>query len=367
MPAVPTIDISPLLDPSDPSDRSVDRSVDPSHDVRDRAPDVALAIDAACREVGFFTVVGHGVDPARRAHLDDLARAFFARPDDEKAAVAMARAGRAWRGWFPVGGELTSGRPDRKEGLYFGAELGADDPRVQAGLPLHGANLFPAPVDEWRAAVLPYLAELTRVGQAVLRGMAVGLGLEADWFVRHLTADPLVLFRIFHYPPSPAGPPGADDAGDADAWGVGEHTDYGLLTLLGQDDAGGLQVRTPDGWIDVAPVPDSFVCNLGDMLDRLTGGHYRSTAHRVRNTSGRDRLSFPFFLDPSWDSRLDDLPVLGDPDLGRPPTPTSTPTSTPATAPAERWDGRDLQGVTGTYGDYILTKVRHVFPDLAAE
>jgi isopenicillin N synthase-like dioxygenase len=347
VPAVPTIDIGPLLAPDD---------------LRDRVQDVARAIDAACREVGFFTVVGHGVDPARRAHLDALARAFFARPDDEKATVAMARAGRAWRGWFPVGGELTSGRPDRKEGLYFGAELGADDPRVQAGVPLHGANLFPAPVDEWRAAVLPYLAELTRVGQAVLRGMAVGLGLDADWFVRHLTTDPLVLFRIFHYPPGPAGAPGSDDA---DEWGVGEHTDYGLLTLLGQDDAGGLQVRTPDGWIDVAPVPDSFVCNLGDMLDRLTGGRYRSTAHRVRNTSGRDRLSFPFFFDPSWDARLDDLPLLGGADLGQPPAPA--PASASASASAERWDGRDLQGITGTYGDYILTKVRHVFPDLAAE
>ena len=91
------------------------------------------AIDAACRDVGFFAVVGHGVDPSLLARLDGHARGFFALPEAEKGRIAMARAGRAWRGWFPVGGELTSGAPDLKEGLYFGAELAADDPRRVRG------------------------------------------------------------------------------------------------------------------------------------------------------------------------------------------------------------------------------------------
>jgi isopenicillin N synthase-like dioxygenase len=78
---------------------------------------LASALDAACRDVGFFCIRGHGIDPARTEELVGEARRFFARPDGEKAAIGMDRGGRAWRGWFPVGGELTSGIPDQKEGV----------------------------------------------------------------------------------------------------------------------------------------------------------------------------------------------------------------------------------------------------------
>src|SRR5262249_34184648 len=109
----------------------------------------ARAIGAACREHGFFYAVGHGVDPALQQRLVALATRFFAQPDDAKRAIAMERGGRAWRGWFPLGAELTSGQPDWKEGIYFGAELDASDPRVRAATPLHGRNLFPA-IDGFR-------------------------------------------------------------------------------------------------------------------------------------------------------------------------------------------------------------------------
>lgn len=312
------------------------------------AHDVARQIDAACREVGFFSIVGHGVDAALIERLDALAREFFGWPDEAKAEIAMAHAGRAWRGWFPLGGELTSGVPDQKEGVYFGAELPAQDPRVRAAIPLHGPNLFPAALPELRSTVLTYLDEMTRVGQVVLSGIALGLGLERTWFTDHLTGDPTILFRIFHYPPRPA------DAG----WGVAEHTDYGLLTILGQDANGGLAVRGRDGWIDVDPRPGAFVCNLGDMLERLTGGRYRSTPHRVRNTSGRDRLSFPFFLDPSWDAIVDRLPIVD--------RPADDADDTDADA-LERWDHTSVHGYVGTYGDYLLGKVGQVFPALAVD
>ena len=109
----------------------------------ERIGDVAAEIDRACREFGFFYVEGHGVDEDLQQRMDAAARAFFALPEADKAEIAMARGGRAWRGWFPFEGELTSGRPDRKEGIYFGEELPADDPRVARGTPLHGAEPVP--------------------------------------------------------------------------------------------------------------------------------------------------------------------------------------------------------------------------------
>jgi isopenicillin N synthase-like dioxygenase len=299
----------------------------------------ATQLGQACREHGFCYVTGHGVPAGLLGELAAASEEFFALPVADKMEIAMERGGRAWRGYFPVGAELTSGRPDLKEGLYFGAEIPDDDPRVRAGLPLHGRNLFPRQVPRMRPLVLSYLDALTSLGQVVLSGVALSLGLDAGYFATSYTADPTILFRIFHYPPSPPGD---------DGWGVGEHTDYGLLTLLAQDDSGGLQVAMPGGWADAPPVPGTFVCNIGDMLDRLTGGWYRSTPHRVRNTSGHGRLSFPFFLDPGFADEVPPLPgraAAGDD--GR-----------------RRWDGQDLRAFTGTYGDYLLGKVSKVFPQL---
>lgn len=302
------------------------------------APAVAAQIDAACRRFGFFIVTGHGIEPATFVALQEVARWFFELPEAAKSAISMSRGGRAWRGWFPVFGELTSGIADHKEGLYLGVELPDDDPRVRAGVPLHGANLFPEHPAELRTITLEWIDRVTALAHVLMEGIAMGLGLPHQWFREHLTGDPTVLFRMFHYPP---GAPGT--------WGVGEHTDYGLLTLLAQDDAGGLEVQTPDGWLEAPALADAFVCNLGDMLDRLTGGRYRSTRHRVRNRSGRGRLSFPLFFDPSWTARVPTLPLDGAP---------------PAEDPARRWDGADVQAWTGTYGEYLTAKVSRVFPEL---
>lgn len=324
------IDVSPLLADFDPTGPA--------------ALAVASQIDSACRSLGFFRVTGHGIDHALFRRLDVTSREFFALPDADKSQYSMVNAGAAWRGWFPVRGEITSGQPDRKEGLYVGIDHAPGHPRVRNKTPLHGANLFPPGalgpvVDDWLAAVRP-------VADAVMRGMALGLGLEHDWFERHLTDDPTILFRIFHYPALP-------DNDTADESGVGEHTDYGLITLLAQDDRGGLEVRAPDGrWLPVPGEPTTFVCNLGDMLDRLTEGRYRSTPHRVRNTSGKSRLSFPYFFDPSWDAKVPALPLAG---------------SAPADDASRRWDGTSVHAWEGTYGEYLTAKVARVFPTLFAD
>jgi isopenicillin N synthase-like dioxygenase len=299
-------------------------------------------IGDACREYGFFYIIGHGISDELQQRLERLSRQFFSQELETKLEIGLSRGGRAWRGYFPVGGELTSGRPDLKEGIYFGAELPEEHPMVQACLPLHGRNLFPAHIPLFRETVLEYIDAMTRLGHRLMSGIALSLDLDEHYFADRYTSDPLILFRIFNYPPG-------DPASDGEnAWGVGEHTDYGILTILKQDDSGGLQIKLKSGWIEAPPVPGSFVCNIGDMLDRMTGGLYRSTPHRVRNLSRRDRLSFPFFFDPNFNAEVKpiDLHVAANDDRD------------------ERWDQSSVHDFVGTYGDYVVSKVSKVFPEL---
>ena len=326
---LPVIDIAPLMRRGDVAARNA----------------VAAQIEAACRSTGFFYVRGHGVADDVIRQLDIASRRFFALSNEAKQAIAMEHGGRAWRGWFPLEGELTSGVPDRKEGLYFGVELPPQHPRVRARWPLHGANLWPNEVPELRPAVEAYMRATIRAAHALMEGIALALGLDADYFARTYTAEPTVLFRIFRYPPQRL----ADDR----QWGVGEHTDYGLLTLLAQDEHGGLQVRTPSGWIDAPPLAGTLVCNIGDMLDRLTGGWFQSTRHRVRNTSGHERLSFPLFFDPDFAARIEPLPRH-----------TTIDKALIDEERAQRWDRASVHEFSGTYGDYLLAKVSKVFPQL---
>jgi isopenicillin N synthase-like dioxygenase len=307
--------------------------------------EVATAIGRACRESGFFYVVGHGVDEPLQRRLEATSRVFFSQDLETKLAIGMSRGGRAWRGYFPVGGELTSGKPDLKEGVYFGAEQPDDHPLVKAGVPLHGRNLFPVGMPQFREAILEYMAAMTRLGHALMAGISLSLGLEESWFADRYTADPLILFRIFNYPA-----PALGTASDA-SLGVGEHTDYGLLTILRQDMSGGLEVKIRSQWVAAPPIPNSFVCNIGDMLDRLTGGHYLSTPHRVVNRSGHDRLSFPFFFDPNFNAEI--RPI----ETGHGARDNKD----------ERWDRASVHDFRGTYGDYLLSKVSKVFPQLRRE
>jgi isopenicillin N synthase-like dioxygenase len=301
---------------------------------------VAARLGEACRESGFFYAVGHGVDEALQRRLRELSRRFFAQDLDTKLRIPMSLGGRAWRGYFPVGGELTSGKPDQKEGIYFGQELSPADPRVRAGTPLHGPNLFPAEPAGLRETVLAYMEAMTHLGHRLAAGLALALDLPESYFAERYTAEPLTLFRIFNYPA----------ARDPTLWGVGEHTDYGLLTILLQDDAGGLEVRSRSRWVAAPPIPGSFVCNIGDMLDRMTRGLFRSTPHRARNLAPRDRLSFPFFFDPGWSTRVQPIDLPAD--------------VVPPDDQAERWDRASVHAFDGTYGDYLLAKVGKVFPEL---
>ena len=304
---------------------------------------VAAQIDWAAAELGFFYVVGHGIELPLIDSLVERSRAFFAQDETTKHRVHMSRGGRAWRGYFPVGGELTSGRPDLKEGLYFGEELAEDDARVRAGTPLHGRNVFPE-LPGFRETVLEYMSSVTGLGHRLMAMIGRGLRVGDNWFVDRYTGDPTTLFRIFNYPPRQANHA-------PDTVGVGEHTDYGLLTILYQDEVGGLQVKYQDTWLDAPYVPGSFICNVGDMLEYLTNGRYTSAAHRVINRSGRSRISMPFFFDPRFDAEL--RPIL--------------PAASHRARASVRWDGAELKDLHGTYGDYLVGKVSKVFPELGRQ
>jgi isopenicillin N synthase-like dioxygenase len=324
MSTLPVIDMSPLFARGASRERRA----------------AANAIGSACRDTGFFYARGHGIPSGLIEQLHAASQRFFALPEAAKMKIAMAKGGAAWRGYFPVRGELTSGKPDLKEGIYFGEELGGEDARVEAGIPLHGANLFPDEVPELKPAVLGFIAGAARAGHALMEGIAESLDLEPTYFASHYTTHPTLLFRVFHYPASTK---------PSDEWGVGEHTDYGLLTLLAQDELGGLQVKSKVEWIEAPPIPGTLVCNIGDMLDRLTGGLYRSTPHRVRNVSGKGRLSFPLFFDPDFSAKIVPLPERA--------TVASDDSS-------ERWDKANVHAFEGTYGEYLMAKIAKVFPEL---
>ena len=187
---------------------------------------------------------------------------------------------------------------------------------------------------------------MTQLGHSLMRGIALSLDLDESYFADRYTRDPLTLFRIFHYPSLSNTP--CNDGAESTIWSVGEHTDYGILTILRQDRSGGLQVKSCSRWIDAVPIPESFVCNIGDMLDRMTGGRYRSSPHRVRNESANGRISFPFFFDPNFNSEIQPI----DPHLLF------------TDDKDERWDRSSVHEIGGTYGEYILNKVSKVFPRL---
>ncbi len=310
---------------------------------------VANELRKACTEYGFFYISNHGISEQLQNDLETLSHQFFQLDLEVKMQIKMAVGGKAWRGFFPVKGELTSGKPDLKEGIYFGSELAKTDERVQVGLPMHGANLFPTQLPAFRETVLNYIKAITELGHQLMRGLSLSLGLPADYFNTHFTNDPLTLFRIFHYPSSDKKPD------DANLWGVGEHTDYGVLTILKQDSVGGLQIKSQGEWLDAPYIPNTFVCNIGDMLERMTGGYYRSTPHRVKNRTTKSRLSFPFFFDPNFDATMHAIPL------------DHLNLSTIEQTANERWDGANVHDFEGTYGDYVLGKVGKVFPQLRKE
>lgn len=272
---------------------------------RFRGPDHAEFLDElrrAAHEIGFFYVVGHGIPEELTEEIFAVAREFFALPAQRRREIANINSPQ-FRGYTSTGHEYTAGAPDRREQLDIGPERAALPPGGPVWERLIGPNQWPEAVPRLREVTLAWQAEALRVSREVLRALAVALGQDEAYFDRWFDAEASTHVKIIHYP-------GREHT--ADDQGVGAHKDYGYLALLQQDEVGGLQVQGPDGWIDVTPVPGSFVVNIGEMLEIATRGYLTATRHRVVSPPpGVDRYSVPFFLGPRLDAVVEplDLPA----------------------------------------------------------
>jgi isopenicillin N synthase-like dioxygenase len=270
---------------------------------------VAEAIRAACEEIGFFTVIGHGVPAATIAALEREAKAFFALPLEEKLKTPQP-VERISRGYSHVGSRglaYSTGKatpPDLQESFAMGPLDGA--PAAARGTPAETyffmQNRWPPRSEEFRRAFETYYRAMEGLSLHILRLFARALGLDDHYFDDKVDRHTSTM-RAIYYPPQETAPtPGQLRAG--------EHTDYGTLTILkGEDVPGGLQVRVRSGgWIDVHPRPDSFVCNIGDLMMRWTNDRWLSNPHRVANPppefAALGRLSIPFFHNPNVDAEI---------------------------------------------------------------
>jgi len=256
------------------------------------------------RDIGFFYLEGHGIDPAQIERTEQIARQFFTLPAEEKQRIAI-RNSRHFRGYTAVGGEITRLQKDLREQIDFGEELPPvalhEDTPVWWGL--QGPNQWPAGQPQLQTEIQAWLDTTRAVAKRLLQAFLVALEQPAsalDALVGHPHNNRL---KIIHYPGQPQG--------QSDQ-GVGAHKDGGLLTLLLQDQVGGLQVQTANGWLDVPPRKNAFVVNIGEMLELATNGYLRANVHRVVSPqAGVSRYSIAYFFSPSLHAQqvpLLDLP-----------------------------------------------------------
>lgn len=263
---------------------------------------VAADIGRACDEIGFFYVKGHGIPERTIEDAVSAASQFFTQPLEERLKI---RAGASNRGYTPLReSEHEDGKPDVNEGFELGYPVPADDPDADGSNPVRMPNRWPE-LAGFKEAVETHYFAVFSLGMSILRGFALHFGLPETFFTEKFSR-PVADMRLAHYPPQTA---------DGVEFGTFDHTDHGVITILWQDDNGGLEVQTREGnWIAAAPIPGTFVVNIGDLMSRWTNGRFRSTLHRVINRPGVDRYSIPFFFNPDFDTLIDpsDLPGLPD-------------------------------------------------------
>ena len=263
----------------------VDLSGDPNQ--------LRAALREVTHDVGFFYLTGHGVSPGLVDQVLSAAGRLFALPEQDKDAIAMVRSPH-FRGFTRLGGELTGGRTDWREQIDVGPERAASETvRDRDYMWLQGPNQWPEAIPELRAALESWDAALAEVGRKLLKEWAIALGADGDFFDEAFGAEPATLIKVIRYPA----------VGSSDQ-GVGAHRDSGVLTLLlAEPDVAGLQVEVDGTWLDAPGRTGAFIVNIGELLERASGGYLRATRHRVILT-GAPRTSVAYFFNPRLDAHI---------------------------------------------------------------
>ena len=265
----------------------------------------AAGMAAAYRDVGFAYVAGHGIPEGVVGALFDASRRFHAQPRAAKHAIAIDRHHRGYIASGTATDRASSVEAATRPNLSESFIKLTDPPPGRDAWPLDGPNRWPD-LPGFREAVAAFEAAAEPVARRLVQAMAVGLGADPARLLA-LFDPPTAWLRLLRYPPRPADAP-------AGQYGSAPHTDFGCLTLLAQDDAGGLEVRTADGaWIAAPPVHGALLVNTGDLVPVWSGGRWRSTPHRVVNPRAGERYSIAYFYDPGPDAVIAPLDGAAEP------------------------------------------------------
>lgn len=277
--SIPVVDVSTLIDGSD-------------------IQSVADQIGHVCENLGFLYIVNHGVSADLMQRMKAYTERFFDMPLAEKDKLNIVNSGPALRGYIPMYGENVDPEytQDYKECFDYAAH-------EEVVSPFFGPNQMPEEaLPGFKETMEEYHAEMLKLAHKLIGAIAVSLGLPDDYFYNK-QQKPISIQRILHYPPQTG-------SISREKIGIGEHTDYGFLTILAQDDVGGLQVKNRAGdWISAPPIEGSFIVNIGDLVQTYTNDRYISTLHRVINTSGKQRYSYPFFMDMDFNAVVEPVPT----------------------------------------------------------
>ncbi|XP_027151646.1 probable 2-oxoglutarate-dependent dioxygenase At3g50210 [Coffea eugenioides] len=293
---LPLIDVSPLLEKWDDPIMAQDKGV----------ADVVRQLGQACKEAGFFYVKGHGIPDSLVKEVRNIAHRYFDLPYEEKIKIKLS-ATTGYRGYQHVGENITKGVPDMHEAIDCYKEV-TKGMYGALGETMQGSNVWPSHPPNFKKLMEEYVNLCTELSRKIMRGIALALGGSPVEFEGTRAGDPFWVLRIIGYPGVP--PANGQDMPKNDI-GCGAHTDYGLLTLVNQDDGiTALQVKNLSGeWISAPPIPGTFVCNIGDMLKILSNGFYESTLHRVTNNSPIYRVCVAYFYEPNYDAVIEPLDV----------------------------------------------------------